>query len=215
MANSLSKLLKIIPLFLCFALVNFLSGCGDLTSELSSLTVSPSSATVGINQSQLFTVVARDSLGFIITVEPAWSVSGGGGSISPSGLFTAGGSTGSGTVTATYGQTSATASVTITDKCWVVGRVTGERDPAGVVDIVVSLDGPSLDDRTDSGGYYSISGITAGTHWVYTQTDHQIYQSASTEVTISAGQTSTTNFFLIVREGLPDVPTTTFPELTL
>jgi transposase len=71
--------------------------------------------TVAIEATQQFTAVARDQFANSLATQPTftWSVSGG-GSISPSGLFTTG-STGGGpyTVTAQAGGLSGTASVTV------------------------------------------------------------------------------------------------------
>lgn len=186
-----------------------LSSCGDLETALSSLAVSPSSSTVGISQSKTFTIVAYDSNGLVTSASPSWSVTGGIGSISSNGLFTAGSSTGTGTVVASSGGVSGSAAITITDKCWVEGKVTGAQDAGGVENILISIDGTSLTDRTDSNGEYSISNISAGTYNVFTQTDHQIYSSGSTEVTLSAGETKTVNFYLTVRDGVVQLPTTT------
>ena len=189
----------------------FLPSCGDLETTLSSLAVSPSSSTVGISQSKSFTIVAYDSNGLVTSATPSWSVTGGIGSISSNGLFIAGSSAGTGTVVATSGGVSGSATITITDKCWVEGKVTGARDSGGVENILVSIDGTSLTDRTDSDGDYSVAGITAGTYWVKTQADHQIYTSISSEATLTAGETETVNFYLTVRDGIGSIPTTTLP----
>ena len=185
--------------------------CGDIDTEAASLTISPASATVGISQSKQFSVIAKNSAGFIVDVTPTWSVSGSIGSINSSGLFTAGASTGSGTVVAAAGDISNSAAVTLTDKCWIEGRITGEQDPGGVQNILVTLRGTAMSDRTDSSGDYSVSNVPAGTYDVYTQEDHPIYLSSSQEVTVSSGETATRNFYLTVRPGTPTVPTTTFP----
>ncbi len=204
--------LRLRPAFLILVLsfVICIAGCGDIDGELESLTISPSSATVGINQSQLFTARGEDNYGFLVDVDPTWSVTGGIGSInSSSGLFTAGASIGSGYVVAAYEGVSAQAPVTVTDKCWIEGRVTGEQDPGGVQNILVSLRGTSLFARTDSGGEYSISNVPAGTYNVYTQEDHQIYNTVSQEVTVASGQTKIQNFYLTVRPGVVTTTSTT------
>ena len=206
----------IFPTFVIFNLsfVIFLSGCGDLESELESLSIKPSNPTIGINQTQLFTVTAKDTLGFIVYVTPTWSVSTGIGTISSSGLFTAGASTGEGYVTATYGTTTASTEVTVTDKCWIEGRVRGTEDAAGVLNILVSLLGTSLSDLTDTSGNYSISGVSAGTYDVRAEDDrpNPIYQAATQEgITVSSGETRTVSFYLYPRPGLTTTTTITIP----
>ena len=206
------KLFKIIiPSFLIFNLsfVIFVVGCGDLDGAVESLTVTPTSITVGINQSKSFSVIGRSISGVLVTVAPTWSVAGGVGSVSSNGLFTAGASAGEGSVVASYGGVSDSSTITVTDRCWLEGRVTGGRDPAGVENVLVALRDTSYSDRTDSSGNYSISNIPAGSYEVYSQEDHTIYQTSSQEVTLVSGETTTINYILVVRDGIPEVPTTT------
>ena len=83
---------------------------------LTSITVSPASATVQTGATQQFSATGKDQFGQPMSPQPSftWSVSGG-GSISSSGLFTAGSSAGGPfTVTATSGSVHGTASVTVT-----------------------------------------------------------------------------------------------------
>src|SRR5947209_19782972 len=63
------------------------------TSEpgsLSSMTISPNPKTMAINGTQQFSALGTDFSGAAVTITPVWSVVAGGGSISASGLFTAG-----------------------------------------------------------------------------------------------------------------------------
>ena len=99
MANLPFKLLICLVVVSCFLII-VPFGCGDLDTELSSLTISPPSTTIGVDQSQVFTVIAKDSLGLIVDIDPTWSVTGGIGSIGTTGLFTASSSAGNGTVLA-------------------------------------------------------------------------------------------------------------------
>jgi hypothetical protein len=72
--------------------VLFMAACSSSTdfSPISSLTITPASATLGPGGTQQFTVVTKDGRGNTITgTTPSWSVVAGGGSISPTGLFTA------------------------------------------------------------------------------------------------------------------------------
>src|SRR4029077_9505585 len=85
-----------------------------VNQTLSSIPVSPASATVADGATQQFTASGQDQFGNAMTPTVAWSVSGL-CTINSSGLYTAP-STGSGsaTVTATSGSLTAMASVTVT-----------------------------------------------------------------------------------------------------
>ncbi len=96
-------------------------GCGDIPEEeiagatLSSISISPSSATLEVGDTQLFTVTAHYSNATTTSPQADWSVTGDIGTItSPgsTGLFTAT-AEGSGTVTASYNGESDTASVSV------------------------------------------------------------------------------------------------------
>lgn len=90
--------------------------CNAAPSVLTTITVAPSSASVPTGGTQQFTATGRDQFGSPISPQPTftWSVNGG-GTISGSGLFTAGGIAGGPfTVTAASGSVSGTASVTVT-----------------------------------------------------------------------------------------------------
>jgi hypothetical protein len=83
---------------------------------LTTIVVSPSSATVNTSATQQFSATARDQFATSLATQPTftWSASGG-GTISSTGLFTAGTSAGGPyTVTAQSGGISGTASVTVT-----------------------------------------------------------------------------------------------------
>jgi uncharacterized protein (DUF362 family) len=87
-----------------------------VNQTLTSIVVSPSSATVNTSATQQFSATARDQFVANLTTQPTftWTVSGG-GTISSSGLFTAGTTAGGPyTVTASSGSVSGTASVTVT-----------------------------------------------------------------------------------------------------
>ena len=86
-----------------------------VNQTLTSIVVSPSSATVNTSATQQFTATARDQFTTNLTTQPTftWTVSGG-GTISASGLFTAGTTAGGPyTVTAKSGTISGIASVTV------------------------------------------------------------------------------------------------------
>ncbi len=112
---------------------------------LTSIVVSPTSATVNTSASQQFSATARDQFGANLATQPtfAWTVSGG-GTIGASGLFTAGASAGGPyTVTATSSGTSGTAAVTVSSTPTTVYQInTGSSSAAS----------PFTADRYGSGG---------------------------------------------------------------
>jgi hypothetical protein len=88
--------------------------CNSAPPVLTTISVSPSSASVTTGGTQPFTATGLDQFGQPMNPQPTftWSVSGG-GTISATGVFTAG-AVGSFTVTATSGSVTGTASVTVT-----------------------------------------------------------------------------------------------------
>ena len=94
------------------------TGCGDSPSApqaLASITVTANAAPLLIIGTQQFVAVGHDASNNVMTIVPVWSVVAGGGTISSTGLFTAGALTGTftNTVRATSGTTSGTATVTV------------------------------------------------------------------------------------------------------
>src|SRR4051812_5447964 len=88
-----------------------------VTPVVASITVTPNPASVLTNSTQQFAATARDANGNVIAISPVWAVANGGGSIDANtGLFTAGGVTGTfnNTVTATSGTITGRATVTVT-----------------------------------------------------------------------------------------------------
>jgi len=198
----------VIPLFIFFNLL-LLAGCGDITSSLGGLSLSPASVTVGVRQSQAFTAVFQSSSGTLSQASPTWSVSGNIGTISVStGLYVAGSTAGTGYVIATAGTVTGQAAVTVTANGWIAGKVTGERDTSGVDSVAVRVRGTSYVDSTDPTGHYSIANVPPGDYEIYTDVT-PIYESASAEVTVASGETTTHYFLLTVRAGVPEIPTTT------
>lgn len=93
------------------ATVNVIAG------PLTTITVTPNPVTLAVNTQQQFTAVGRDAGGNVVAITPVWSVVNGGGTINAaSGLFTAGGTTGTfnNTVRATSGSIFGSATVTVT-----------------------------------------------------------------------------------------------------
>ena len=82
---------------------------------LATLSVSPTNPTVPAGSTQQFTANGADACGNGVTASPSWSVVNGGGSISSSGLFTAGSSAGTfaNTIQASANGITATTGVTI------------------------------------------------------------------------------------------------------
>ena len=92
--------------------VHGISGPGSLVN----LVVSPNPTTLAVGGTRQFTAVGTDFSGAVVTVTPTWSVTAGGGTISASGLFTAGTTPGtfSNTVTATANGKTGSATVIVT-----------------------------------------------------------------------------------------------------
>ncbi len=95
----------------------FAAGCKS-TSEpgvTASLTISPTTVTLAPGGTQQFTVVAKNSAGDVLAIpNPTWTVTAGGGTITSSGLYTAGTTAGTFTVSVTCNAVTATASVIVT-----------------------------------------------------------------------------------------------------
>jgi len=110
-----------------------------VTQTATSIAVSPASASVGSGATQQFTASAKDQFGTALATQPgfAWTVTGG-GTINPSGLFTAGSAAGGPyTVTASSGGQSRTATVTVTTGGGILGNniVGTSADPSGGNDL--------------------------------------------------------------------------------
>jgi len=96
-----------------------LSGTASVTvvaGPLATITVTPTPTTLAIGATQQYTAVGKDASGNTVAISPTWAVAGGSGSISGSGLFTAGTVPGTftNTVMATSGGISGHATVTVT-----------------------------------------------------------------------------------------------------
>jgi hypothetical protein len=95
----------------------FAAGCKS-TSEpgvTASLTISPTTVTLAPGGTQQFTLVAKNAAGDILTLpDPIWSVTGGGGTITSTGLYTAGTTAGTFSASVTCNNVTATASVIVT-----------------------------------------------------------------------------------------------------
>jgi hypothetical protein len=184
-----------------------LSGCGDINGEVSTLSVSPATATVGINQSYSFFIVAKNSVGQDVAITPTWSVTGSIGSITSNGFFTAGATDATGEVVAAYNALTAVSAVTITTKGWLSGTI---KDEGGnlMSGLKVWLNElPNYADFTIASGKYSISLIPPGTYEVDVAQGANTF-AASREVTITPG-TTRSSFDFTVSTITPTTSTTT------
>ena len=118
---SRGRLARVIVAVACAGLVTSacdVHGTSSVTgvSSLTSLVISPNPQTLPINGTQQFAAVGTNAAGTAVSVTPTWSIVAGGGSITSSGLFTAGTTTGTfaSTVKATSGSISSTATVVVT-----------------------------------------------------------------------------------------------------
>jgi hypothetical protein len=104
---------------------------GAASTTPTSITVTPNPATLLANGTQQFTAVGRDANNNVVVITPTWTVTNGGGTISSTGLFTAGATTGTftNTVTATSGTASGSATV-IVGTAGTVATITVTPNPA-------------------------------------------------------------------------------------
>ena len=185
-------------------------GCGDIIGDITSIAVLPSAVTVGVNQSKAFSASGTNSVGGAVSITPTWTVEGGIGTITATGFFTATATATNGSVVASYESFSARSSVTITTGGWLTGRIRTDAGGPATNIVVYIKQLPALLDYTDSAGDYLISSIPPGSYEAWTE-ETQIYQIASTEVTIGSGETVTWNTYLVLKPNIPTIPTTTLP----
>lgn len=84
-----------------------------VASTLTSIAVTPGTATLAEGATQQFAAQALDQFKHALQTQPAFTWSTSGGTITAAGLFTAPGAAGSDTVTAKYGSLSATATISV------------------------------------------------------------------------------------------------------
>jgi hypothetical protein len=209
------RALMIFLLLLILAYFMTASGCGELGTGLTRMTISPKESTVGVNQSVLFTAIGRDTTGKLVSItpRPTWSVTSEIGTITSGGLFTSGSNTGQGKVIVTANNLSAEANVVVTDKGWFQGTIF---DTSGkkIQDIKVYLMGyiDTLFAFSNTSGFYSISNVPVGTYEVWTEAT-SVYRAASSEakVSINAGQTKTVNLTITSFISPPTITPPTVP----
>lgn len=202
MAPSPNKLKILVLILLGFV---FVAGCG-VDENTFTLTISPTTATIGINKTRQFYASAHDLQNNVIIKPITWSVSGDIGTINESGLFSASSSISNGTVTASSGNISASCAVTLTDKGTISGRVRNS-SANNVPNLTITFTGPSsLTTSTDNLGNYSVSNASYGTYEVSTN-ETLLYLPTSAEVFVPTGESASLNMTLSDRLTLTGNPT--------
>jgi hypothetical protein len=116
--KTLASATRITRLLAAVAFAGLLGACSSSTDVgvTSSVTISPTSATLAAGGTQQFTAVVKNSGGDVLAVTPTWSVVAGGGTITSTGLFTAGTTAGTftNTVSVTCSGITATATIIVT-----------------------------------------------------------------------------------------------------
>jgi len=187
-----------------------IAGCGEITAELFAIAVTPNLPKVGVNQYKYFSAIGKDQNGSDMTIspKPIWSLSGSIGSINPTtGVFVAGSRAATGYVIATSGAISGQTLVTVTEKCWLQGRVT-DTNQSQVQGMRIFLKDSSYAGFSNASGDYSIADIPAGTYEARIDAT-TFYLETSLEVTFISGETLTWNPILTVNPNVPTIPTTT------
>ncbi len=174
------------------------SGCGQTVAGLTSIMVSPSSATVGINKTQAFLVIAYYGNNSTAFVTPDWSLSGSVGSISSSGTFTAT-AEGVGRLTATYQGCTSTASISVTSKGFIAGKVRELSSSTGIPNIRVYIsEEATYYSISAANGSYSISDVTPGRYTLVAQGSKD-YLPTTASVVVATAESTTQNFSLYSR----------------
>ncbi|MBI2323929.1 MAG: Ig-like domain-containing protein [Chloroflexi bacterium] len=126
------------------------SGAPSAAPVPTSMTMSPATATVSIGSTQQLTATVKDQSGnAYVGVPVTWSLSAGSaGSISASGLFSAGTTAGSATVVATFGTLTATAAVTVVQTTVTTGGFTFNIRTTATADVYVERTISSADAQT-------------------------------------------------------------------
>lgn len=133
------------------AVVGLLAAACGYHASLASIQVSPDTS-VAARASQQFTAEGRDARGALFAITPTWSVAASGGTISNTGLFTAGPTAGTflNTVKATDGNISGSASVVVTTPSPVLATITVT--PAGPDSLPATTTRQFLAQGKDSAG---------------------------------------------------------------
>jgi hypothetical protein len=99
---------------------------------LASITVTPNPHSMVVGGTQQFTAVGRDASSNVVVFTPTWSVINGGGTISATGLFTAGATAGTYTNTVQASSGLVTGTATVTETASTLATITVTPNPASV-----------------------------------------------------------------------------------
>jgi hypothetical protein len=118
-SGTLAKRARIVPAIIALTFAGIYTAACDVhglsePGTLSTLSISPNPQTLVISGTQQFTATGKDFSGANVSVSPVWSIVAGGGSISPTGMFTAG------TATSTYVNTVQAVSGSLTSTATVI-----------------------------------------------------------------------------------------------
>ncbi len=165
--RTLGQRVRIVRVIVGVALAGvFAAACGSSTDvrTTTSLTVTPPGpVTLAVNGTQQFTVVAKASNGSVLNVTPTWSVVAGGGTITSTGLFTAGTVAGTFTNTVSVTCSGVTVAITIIVTPGVLATITVTPNP-GTMPINTTLQYTAVG-RDANGNVVAITpvwSVTAG-----------------------------------------------------
>lgn len=188
---------RLFSLILLIAIIT-LSGCGEQPVTVSKIVVTPSPVSVGINKNLQFTATAYSSNNRIVPTAFSWSVSGGIGTIAPTGLFSAGALELSGSVIASAQGVSGSASVSTTTKGSISGIIKNSQGTA-IKGITVYLNGLTGNSSiSDSNGRYTLSSVPPGS-WEVDTADTPTYVLTSINVSVTTAEASIGDIKLLDR----------------
>jgi len=127
---------------------------------LTRIVITPDSVSVPLNASQQFMAQGYDQHNTPFAFKPIWSVTGGGNTIDTNGVFTAGGTPGTFTLTASSNAVSATTAVVVDFTCSVNNKYEAESASS-------RAPGPVLETCTDVGGGQDFTNLKAGDWFSY------------------------------------------------
>lgn len=132
--RSIARLVALVPFVALLAAACDSSSNGPFppAPPLASITVSATSTTLPVTTSQQFTAVGKDANGNVVAFTPVWGIVAGGGSISSSGLVTAG------TVAATFTNTVKASGQGISG----VATITVTAGPLATIDVTPAASSP-------------------------------------------------------------------------